>query len=363
LSTSTKKKDYYEILGVPRNATKEQIKEAYRRLALQYHPDRNKSPDAEEKFKEISEAYAVLSDDEKRAQYDQFGHAGIDGRYTAEDIFRGADFETIFRDLGFGFDFDDLFSRFFGGGRVYEEARGRDISMTLTITLEEAASGSTKEIQVPRTERCKACNGSGARRGTSPTICSRCQGRGQVQYVRRMGFAQIITTTTCDVCGGRGSVIEDPCPECRGSGLVEVYRKIKVNVPAGVDEGFTLRLRGEGDIHPQTKKAGDLYLTISVAPHKYFKREGDDLIFEAQISFPQAALGTEIAVPTLEGHMWLKIPPGTQSGTVFRLRGKGMPRLNKYGRGDLLVKVNIKVPTRLSERQKALLREFEKELE
>ena len=363
MSTSTKKKDYYEILGVPRNATKEQIKEAYRRLALQYHPDRNKSPDAEEKFKEISEAYAVLSDDEKRAQYDQFGHAGIDGRYTAEDIFRGADFETIFRDLGFGFDFDDLFSRFFGGGRVYEEARGRDISMTLTITLEEAASGSTKEIQVPRTERCKACNGSGARRGTSPTICSRCQGRGQVQYVRRMGFAQIITTTTCDVCGGRGSVIEDPCPECRGSGLVEVYRKIKVNVPAGVDEGFTLRLRGEGDIHPQTKKAGDLYLTISVAPHKYFKREGDDLIFEAQISFPQAALGTEIAVPTLEGHMWLKIPPGTQSGTVFRLRGKGMPRLNKYGRGDLLVKVNIKVPTRLSERQKALLREFEKELE
>jgi len=361
--SSTKKKDYYEILGVPRNATKEQIKEAYRKLALQYHPDRNKSPDAEEKFKEISEAYAVLSDDEKRAQYDHFGHAGIDGRYTAEDIFRGADFETIFRDLGFGFDFNDLFSRFFGGRRVYEEARGRDISMTLTITLEEAASGVTKEIQVPRTERCKACNGSGARRGTTPTVCSRCQGRGEVQYVRRMGFTQIITATTCDVCGGRGFIIENPCPECRGTGLVEVYRKIKVNVPAGVDEGFTLRLRGEGDLHPQTKKPGDLFLSISIAPHKYFKREGDDLLFETQISFPQAALGTEIAVPTLEGHTWLKIPPGTQSGTVFRLKGKGMPRLNRYGRGDLLVKVNIKVPTKLSERQKALLREFEKELE
>jgi len=363
LSSSTKKKDYYEILGVPRNATKEQIKEAYRRLVMQYHPDRNKSPEAEEKFKEISEAYAVLSDDEKRAQYDQFGHAGIDERYTAEDIFRGADFETIFRDLGFGFDFDDLFSRFFGGRRIYEEARGRDISMTLTITLEEAATGTTKEIQVPRTERCKACDGSGARRGTSPTVCPRCQGSGQVQYVRRMGFTQIFTATTCNVCGGRGSIIENPCPECRGTGLVEVYRKIRVNIPAGVDEGFTLRLRGEGDIHPQTKKPGDLFLTISIAPHKYFKREGDDLIFETYISFPQAALGTEIAVPTLNGYTWLKIPPGTQSGTVFRLRGKGMPRLNKYGRGDLLVKVNIKVPTKLSERQKALLREFEKELE
>jgi len=363
LSSNSKKKDYYEILGVPRNATKEQIKEAYRRLVMQYHPDRNKSPDAEEKFKEISEAYAVLSDDEKRAQYDQFGHAGIDERYTAEDIFRGADFETIFRDLGFGFDFDDIFSRFFGGRRIYEESRGRDISMTLTITLEEAASGTTKEIQVPRTERCKACNGSGARHGTSPTVCPRCQGRGQVQYVRRMGFTQIFTATTCNVCGGSGSIIENPCPECRGTGLVEVYRKIRVNIPAGVDEGFTLRLRGEGDIHPQTKKPGDLFLTISIAPHKYFKREGDDLIFETYISFPQAALGTEIAVPTLDGHTWLKIPPGTQSGTIFRLRGKGMPRLNKYGRGDLLVKVNIKVPTKLSERQKALLREFEKELE
>lgn len=358
------KKDYYEILGVPRNATKDEIKAAYRKLALQYHPDRNKSPDAEEKFKEISEAYAVLSDDEKRAQYDQFGHAGIGGRYSAEDIFRGADFETIFRDLGFGFDFDDLFSRFFGGRRVYEEAKGRDISLSLTITLEEAASGTTKEIQVPRTERCKACNGSGAKRGTSPTICSRCQGRGQVQYTRRMGFAQIITTTTCDVCGGRGSIIENPCPECRGTGLIEVYRKIKVDVPAGVDEGFTLRLRGEGDIHPLTKNSGDLYLTISIASHKYFKRDGDDLIFETQIGFPQAALGTEIAVPTLDGHMWLKIPPGTQSGTVFRLKGKGMPRIrSRYSRGDLLVKVDVKVPTKLTERQKALLKELEKELE
>ncbi|MEM2883081.1 MAG: molecular chaperone DnaJ [Nitrososphaerales archaeon] len=358
------KKDYYEILGVPRNATKEEIKAAYRKLALQYHPDRNKSPEAEEKFKEISEAYAVLSDDEKRAQYDQFGHMGIGSRYTAEDIFRNADFESIFRDLGFDFGFDDLFSRFFGGRRVYEEEKGRDIAIPLTITLEEAAFGATKEIQVPRTERCNSCGGSGARRGTSPTLCPQCHGRGQVQYTRMMGFAQIITTTTCSACGGRGSIIQNPCPECKGSGLVDVFRKVKVDVPAGVDEGFSLRLRGEGDVHPQTKKAGDLYLTIHIAPHKYFKREGDDLIFETQISFPQAALGSEIAIPTLNGHTWLKIPPGTQSGTIIRLRGKGMPKLrNKFSRGDLLVKVNVKVPTKLTEKQKVLLKELEKELE
>ncbi|MFN3621802.1 MAG: molecular chaperone DnaJ, partial [Nitrososphaerales archaeon] len=356
--------DYYEILGVPRNATKEEIKAAYRKLALQYHPDRNKSPEAEEKFKEISEAYAVLSDDEKRAQYDQFGHMGIGSRYTTEDIFRNTDFESIFRDLGFDFGFDDLFSRFFRGRRAYEEEVGRDISIPLTITLEEAAFGATKEVQVPRTERCNSCGGSGAKRGTSPIVCPQCQGKGQVQYTRMMGFAQIITTTTCSACRGRGSIIQNPCPECKGSGLVEVFRKVRVDVPAGVDEGFSLRLRGEGDLHPQTKRAGDLYLTIHIAPHKYFKREGDDLIFETQISFPQAALGSEIAIPTLNGHTWLKIPPGTQSGTIIRLKGKGMPKIRtKFSRGDLLVKVNVKVPTKLTERQKFLLKELEKEFE
>ncbi len=356
------KKDYYEILGISRNATKEEIKAAYRRLALQYHPDRNKSPEAEEKFKEISEAYAVLSDDEKRAQYDKFGHAGIDGRYTAEDIFRGVDFESIFRDLGFGFGFDDLFSRFFGGRQVYEEAKGRDIELTLTLTLEEAAFGTTKEVKIPKTESCKLCNGSGAKRGALK-VCPRCNGRGHIQFTRSMGFAHVVTTTTCSSCGGRGSVIEDPCPECRGKGLVEVYKKIKVDIPSGVDNGFTLRLRGEGDVHPKSRLTGDLYLTIHIAPHKYFKREGDDLIFETSISFPQAALGTEIAVPTLEGHTWFKIPPGTQSGQVFRLKSRGMPRLKSRYRGDLLIKVNVKVPTRLTEKQRALIRELGRELE
>ncbi|MEM2210650.1 MAG: molecular chaperone DnaJ [Nitrososphaerales archaeon] len=360
---SKPKRDYYEILGVPRNATKEEIKQAYRKLALQYHPDRNKSPDAEEKFKEISEAYAVLSDDEKRRQYDMYGHAGIDGRYTPEDIFRGVDFDEIFRDLGFGFGgFESIFDMFFGRGKSYSPPPGRDLRYDLEITLEDVVNGTIKEIQVPRTEVCKVCNGSGAEPGTGLKFCSKCNGTGQVQQVRTSGFARFVTITTCHVCKGRGQIIEHRCKVCKGSGVVEVNRKIQVRIPAGVDEGYTLRLKGEGDVSREGGPAGDLYIVIHIKPHPLFKRSDSDIIYEARISFPQAALGTEIRVPTLNGGAVLKIPPGTQSGTIFRLKGKGIPKLNGFGRGDELVKVIVETPTKLTERQKQLLREFMKEM-
>lgn len=362
------KKDYYEILGVPRNATKEQIKDAYRRLAMQYHPDRNKSPDAEEKFKEISEAYAVLSDDEKRRQYDLLGRADFGQYYTQEDIFRGADFESIFREMGFGFDIGDLFNMFFGGDfarRAYarQVVRGRDLSHNLEISLEEAFRGVEKEIEVPRTERCNVCGGSGAAPGTSLKTCGRCGGTGQIQNVRTTGFARFVTVTPCNVCGGSGTVVETPCSECRGSGIVKRRRIITVKIPAGVDDGQQLRLRGEGEASPSGGPPGDLYVNISIRPHPYFKRKGADLYYDLKIGFPQAALGTEVTVPTLDGDIVVNIKPGTQPGEVLRIRGKGMPKLGGYGRGNLMVRVNIDVPTSLTPKQRELLEELAKEFD
>lgn len=357
------KRDYYEVLGVPKTAAKDEIKDSYRKLAMQYHPDRNKSPGAEEKFKEISEAYAVLSDDEKRKQYDMLGHAGFDERYTREDIFRGADFESVFRDLGFGFNFGDIFSFFFNRGDVEERmTRGRDLAYELNITLEEAAKGVQKEIQFPRTEKCEVCHGTGASPGTSPKVCSKCGGNGQVQNVRRNGFSTFVQVVACPVCRGRGLIIDSPCRECRGMGLVRKMRTITLNVPPGIDDGFQLRLRGEGDVPPEGGTAGDLYALIHVTPHQYFRREGDDLLYDMTIEFPQAALGTELSVPTLEGDVDLKIHSGTQPGEVFRLKGRGMPRMGGYGRGNMLVRVKISVPEKLTQRQKSLLEDLSKEL-
>lgn len=357
------KRDYYEILGVSRNATKEEIKDAYRKLALQYHPDRNKSPDAEEKFKEISEAYAVLSDDEKRRQYDLLGHAGFDQRYTTEDIFRGVDFESIFRDLGFGF--GDFFRTFFGGfgGSDFGERinRGEDIVYELEITLEEAAKGTEKEISVPRTEKCDVCGGSGASPGTSPRTCPRCSGTGKVQHMRRSSFAMYVQVTPCDACRGKGTVIDSPCKNCHGTGVVKKRRKISVKIPAGIDEGYQLRLRGEGEMAPNGGEPGDLYVLVHVAPHKLFMREGDDLWYVLTIGYPQAALGAEVTVPTLDGPATVHIRPGTQPGEVIRLRGKGMPRFRGYGRGDLLVRIGIAVPEKLTPRQRALLEQLAEE--
>jgi len=359
------KRDYYEILGVVKAASKDQIKDAYRKLALQYHPDRNKSPEAEERFKEISEAYAVLSDDEKRRQYDTLGHPGFDQRYTREDIFRGADFDSVFRDLGFGFGIGDLFGSFFGGRDFEEErtSRGRDLAYDLEITLEEAAKGTEKDIRVPRTERCSVCKGTGASIGTSPRTCPRCGGSGRIQNVQRNGFSTFVRVMPCTTCRGRGEIIDSPCKNCRGTGLEKRERNITVRVPAGIDEGYELRLRGEGETPPNEGPPGDLYVLIHTTPHEYFKRDGDDLLYNLTIGFPQATLGTEVSIPTLDGNAYIKIRAGTQPGEIIRLKGKGIPRLRGYGKGDLLVRVDILVPEKLTQQQRTLLEQLAKEFD
>jgi len=359
------KRDYYEILGVVKAASKDQIKDAYRKLALQYHPDRNKSPEAEERFKEISEAYAVLSDDEKRRQYDTLGHPGFDQRYTREDIFRGADFDSVFRDLGFGFGIGDLFGSFFGGRDFEEErtSRGRDLAYDLEITLEEAAKGTEKDIRVPRTERCSVCKGTGASIGTSPRTCPRCGGSGRIQNVQRNGFSTFVRVMPCTTCRGRGEIIDSPCKKCRGTGLEKRERNITVRVPAGIDEGYELRLRGEGETPPNEGPPGDLYVLIHTTPHEYFKRDGDDLLYNLTIGFPQATLGTEVSIPTLDGNAYIKIRAGTQPGEIIRLKGKGIPRLRGYGKGDLLVRVDILVPEKLTQQQRTLLEQLAKEFD
>jgi molecular chaperone DnaJ len=360
------KRDYYEVLGVSKEASKDEIKDAYRKLAMQYHPDRNKAADAEDKFKEISEAYAVLSDDQKRRQYDTLGHAGFDQRYTSEDIFRGADFETIFRDIGFGFGdlFRTLFGGGFGGGGFRQRInRGQDLGYELEITLEEAATGTEKEILIPRTEKCEACDGSGATPGTSPKTCPKCNGAGQVRNTRSNGFLTYVQVTPCSECRGRGKLIESPCKKCHGTGLAKKRRKINVKIPAGIDEGYQLRLRGEGEMAPNGGDPGDLYVLVHVAQHELFIREGDDLWHVLIIGYPQAALGAEVSVPTLDEPAKVKIKPGTQAGETIKLKGKGMPRFRGYGKGDLLVRVGISVPEKLNAKQRALLEQLAEEFD
>lgn len=355
--SNSNKRDYYEVLGVSKTASKEEIKDAYRKLALQYHPDRNKAPDAEERFKEISEAYAVLSDEEKRTQYDQLGHAGFDQRYTREDIFRGTDFESIFRDFGFR----DIFNMFFGGGFREGVTRGRDLAYELEITLEEAANGAEKDIEIERMEKCDSCGGSGAAPQTSPKQCSRCNGAGRIQSTTRNGFGLFVRVIPCPTCGGRGKIIDKPCPKCKGNGITERERKITIKIPPGIDEGYQLRLSEEGEIASEQGYPGDLYVLIHIASHQYFKRYEDDLLYNLTVGFAQAALGTEVTVPTLEGNTTIRIQPGTQPGQIIRLRGKGMPRFRRYGRGDMQVKVDISVPKKLTTQQRTLLEQLAKE--
>src|SRR3972149_6032021 len=316
------KRDYYEVLGVPRNASKDQIKDVYRKLAMQFHPDRNKSPEAEEKFKEISEAYAVLSDDQKRQQYDNLGHPGFDQRYTREDIFRGADFDSIFRDLGAGDLFHAISGGGFGGGFQERESRGQDLAYDLQITLEEAARGTEKEIEVPRTEKCEVCGGSGASPGTQARTCPRCNGAGKIQHMRKSNFAMYVQVTPCPTCRGKGILIDSPCRNCQGTGLVRKRRRISVKIPAGIDEGNQLRLRGEGETAHDVEEPGDLYVIVHISPNELFVREGDDLLHVLMIGYPLAALGGEVSVPTLEGPTTLRIHPGTQIGEGIRLKGK-----------------------------------------
>jgi molecular chaperone DnaJ len=350
------KRDYYDVLGVSRDASDQDIKSAYRKLALKHHPDRNPgSHDAEEKFKEAAEAYAVLADAEKRAAYDRFGHAGVgsSGGPGGFDPTIFADFGDIFGGLRDIFGFGDFFG---GGGRRGGPQRGSDLRYDLEISFEESASGMETSIQIPRQETCETCKGSGAAPGTSPTVCPQCGGRGQIRY--QQGFFTV--AQTCRQCGGEGHVITKACPECRGHGHLPRQRKLTVRIPAGIANGQRLRLYGEGEAGPGGGPAGDLYVVVHVQDHELFKREGDDLYCRVPVTFPILALGGEISVLTLSGQEKVTIPEGTESGQVFRLRGKGMPSVSGRGRGDLHVVVEVVTPRKLTKEQRHLLEQLGK---
>lgn len=347
------KRDYYEVLGVSRGANPEEIKKAYRKLALKHHPDRNPgNKEAEEKFKEAAEAYAVLSDAEKRAQYDQFGHSlggsGFPGFQGFEETFRG-----------FGDVFGDLFDDFFGtGGRTRSAARrGSDLEVSVEITLEEAAKGKEVSIEIPRRENCESCDGSGAARGSKKSVCPECRGTGEIRITQ--GFFSL--RRTCPRCLGEGERIEKPCPDCHGRGRVERRRKLNVRVPAGIDTDSRLKITGEGEAGERGGRRGNLYVHVTVRPHPFLGRRGNDLYCEILIPFSAAALGGEVEIPTLDGKVKLRIPSGTPSGKIFRLREKGMPFLEGHGEGDQLVRVEIEVPSRLTEKERSLLQEWARE--
>ena len=352
--TTVSKRDYYEVLGVGRDAREGDIKSAYRKLALQHHPDRNPDdPSAEEKFKEASEAYSVLSDPQKRAAFDRYGHAGLQG--AAAQGFNPDAFSDFSDILGDFFGFSDLF----GGGRRRTRARrGDDVRYDLEISFEEAVFGMSAEIQVPRTEACDHCHGSGAEPGSGSTTCPTCHGRGEVIY--QQSFLSI--RRTCTSCGGSGQIVRNPCSHCRGSGYRQVQRKLKITVPAGVDDGTRLRLASEGQPGPNDGPPGDLYVFLKVKPHAFFERHESDLHCTIPVNIAQAALGAEIEVPTLEEPHRLKIPEATQSGAQFRLRNKGVPVLNSSARGDLYVHIDVKVPTRLTREQRKLLEQLRESL-
>lgn len=356
------KRDYYEVLGVDKNADKKTIKKAYRKLAMKYHPDVNHEEGAEEKFKELSEAYGVLSDDEKRKRYDQFGHAGMDG-FSQEDIFNNINFEDIFNGFGFGGGsqggFGSIFDLFgFGGESSGPSGRGQDISQIVELTLEEVASGVSKDLDVRHKKKCPKCNGTRAEPGSSVKTCPQCNGAGQVKQVQNTPLGQFTTVSKCPQCNGEGQHVEKPCTECHGSGLKTTTNKISINIPAGVETGTKLRVSGEGDDGIRGAPSGDLYVTIKVLKHDLFRREGQDLFYDLPISYVQACLGDSVDVPTIDGEASLNIPAGTQSGSTFKLRGEGIKSLNWSGKGNLYVKVQVVVPKKLSAKQKEVLKEF-----
>jgi molecular chaperone DnaJ len=345
----TNKRDYYEVLGVDRSATSAEIKKSYRRLAREYHPDVNKDAGAEERFKEINEAYEVLGDDQKRAAYDRFGHAGVNS--NAAGGFGGFS--------GFG-GFGDIFEEFFSGmagtrtSRTRGPLRGDDLRVDVTVSFEEAVFGAEKEVQIPRTETCPHCQGSGAEPGTTPIVCSQCRGTGEVRRVQQSFLGSVVTSTMCPACGGTGEVITTPCSQCRGRKRVSVTRKLKVKIPAGVDNGTRIRLAGEGDAGARGGPAGNLYVFVHVQDHPFFQRRGDDLILEVVVNVAQAALGDEITVPTIDGEDKIRIVPGTQPGQIMRLRNRGVPHLRSDGRGDQIIVLQVAVPDKLTDEQREL---------
>lgn len=344
------KRDYYDVLGVGKDASGDDVKKAYRQLARKYHPDVNKEADAESKFKEVKEAYDVLSDDGKRSTYDRFGHVdpnqGMGGGGAGD----------------FGGGFGDIFDMFFGGGGGRRDPnapqRGNDLQYTMTVEFKEAVFGKETEITIPRTENCDPCHGTGAKPGTKPETCTVCKGSGQQEVVQNTPFGRMVNRRACSNCSGTGRVIKEKCGTCHGAGKVKKQRKISFKIPAGVDDGAQIRLSGEGEGGLRGGPAGDLYVVIRVKSHEFFERENDDIYCEVPLSFVQAALGDEIEIPTLTEKIKLKIPAGTQTGTYFRIKGKGVPKLRGYGQGDQHVKVTVVTPTKLSEDKKDLLRQF-----
>jgi len=356
------KRDYYEVLGIDRNADETTIKKAYRNLAMKYHPDRNPGDaQAVERMKEINEAYAVLSDAHKRRLYDTYGHAGLEG-YTQEDIFRGVDFSSLFREFGlsdlFGFG-DSLFDSLFGRTTTSRRGlrKGADLRYDLTVTLEEVALGAEKVVALPKVEPCPACDGTGAEPG-GLSSCPSCGGAGQIVREQRSGYSLFRQISICGRCQGKGKVVKSPCRECQGKGVTERTKEIRVKIPPGADTGYHIRVEGEGEKGEDIP--GDLYVVLHVEKHPTFERHGDDIYLQKEIAFTTAALGGEVDVPGLRRQLKLKIPPGTQTGTVFRIEGEGMPRLDGYGKGDEYVMVKVVTPTNLSRKEKELLRQFEK---
>lgn len=352
-------RDLYEVLGLQKGASDDEIKKAYRKLAKKYHPDLNPGDkEAEKKMKEVNGAYEVLSDAEKKARYDQYGFAGIDPNYAGG---AGGGGFGGFQD----FDLGDIFGSMFGGGFGGQQTRhngprkGENLRITLQLTFEEAVFGCEKSVSVTRNESCRDCGGTGAKKGTSPETCPVCRGSGQVQSTQRTPFGVFSSSSPCQNCKGTGKIIKEPCPSCKGEGRVRKTRTIRVKIPAGIDDGQTISLRGEGNGGTQGGPAGDLYVTVYVKEHKMFKRDGQDIILEMPISFAQAALGATLTVPTVDGKVQYDLPEGTQTGTVFRLRGSGVPSVNGRGRGDQYVKVNVEIPRNLNHEQKELLRKFD----
>ena len=349
------KRDYYDVLGIDKNATKKEIRRAYRKLSKKYHPDLNKEAGAEEKFKEITEAYEVLSDEERRAQYDRYGHDGpsFGGFGGSSGGFGGG-----------GFGFEDIFDTFFGGGGSSRRSnpnaprQGESLQYTMTIDFLTAVFGGKEELNIMREEECSTCNGQGAKPGTSKETCSTCQGTGEMTETVNTAFGQMMQRRTCSTCGGTGEVIPEPCTECHGQGRVKKSRTVEVTIPAGIDDGLRLRLAGQGDDGINGGPSGDLYVLFNVKEHEYFVRSGDDIHLELPISFPQAALGAEVEVPTIDGTVELSIPAGSQTGRKFRLRNKGVQNVHGRGRGHQYVTIRVVTPTTLTERQKELLREF-----